>query len=98
MNMFTSLRMSLTGILLAVIMSACGGLPVQEMSDARQALQAAAEVGAKEKADTLYAEADQLLEQAETALNGGEYKKARELAEMAKEKAILARKQAADTQ
>jgi len=85
------------GVLLALLMSACGGLPVQEMSDARQALQAAAEAGAKEKADTLYTEADQLLEQAEGALNTGEYKKARTLAEQAKEKAILARKEAVST-
>jgi len=94
MNLFSSLRMSLMGVLLVLLMSACGGLPVQEMSDARQALQAAAEVGAKEKADTLYTEADQLLEEAEDALNTGEYKKARALAEQAKEKAILARKEA----
>jgi len=86
------------GVLLALLMSACGGLPVQEMSDARQALQAAAEVGAMEKADALYAEASQLLQEAEAALNTGEYKKARALAEQAKEKAILSRKQAVSTQ
>jgi hypothetical protein len=97
MNLFSSLRISLMGGLLALLMSACGGLPVQEMSDARQALQAAAEVGAREKADTLYQEAGQLLDQAEDALNAGEYKKASTLAEEAKEKAILARKQAVST-
>jgi hypothetical protein len=93
MNGLYTLRIWLVAIMLALMVTACGGIPVQEMSDARQALQAAAEVGAKEKASTLYTEADQLLEQAEIALNGGEYKKARQLADKAKEKAIMARKQ-----
>lgn len=94
----SSLRTSLITLALALAITACGSLPVQEMSDARQALQAAAEAGAKVKAETLYTEADQLLEQAEAALKMNDYKTARNLADQAKEKAILARKQAVSTE
>jgi len=84
-------------ILLALVIGiglfACAGVPVQEMSDARQALQAAAEVGAREKATEAYQSANELLGKAEGALKTANYAEARELAEQAKEQAIQARKQ-----
>lgn len=83
-------------LLFGVMLVACAGVPVQEMSDARQALQAAAEVGAREKAADKYKKANDLLGQAEEALKTANYAKARKLADEAKEQAILARKQSMD--
>jgi hypothetical protein len=92
------IKLLLASLLLGLLLTGCAGIPVQEMSDARQALQTAAEVGAKDKASTLYSEASGLLTQAESALKLSDYGKARELADKAKEKAILARKQALSAQ
>ncbi len=76
-----------------MMLVACAGVPVQEMSDARQALQAAAEVGARDKAAENYKRANELLSQAEEALKIANYAEARKLADEAKEQAIKARKQ-----
>jgi cellobiose-specific phosphotransferase system component IIA len=80
-------------LLLGMMLVACAGVPVQEMSDARQALQAAAEVGAREKAADNYKRANELLRKAEEALKTANYAEARKLADEAKEQAIKARKQ-----
>ena len=90
----TRLRLILALMLLAGLLG-CTGMPVQEMSDARQALQVAEEVGAPQRAPEAWAEARALLEAAERALDAGDYGKARLLAEEAREAAIRARKQAA---
>ena len=92
------IKLLFISLFLSLFLTACAGIPVQEMSDARQALQAAAEVGAKEKAFVLYSEASELLTRAESALKEADYRKARDLADDAKEKAILARKQAVSGQ
>lgn len=92
------IKLLIASLFLGLFLTACAGIPVQEMSDARQALQAAAEVGAKDKASSLYTEASELLTKAELALKEADYRVARNLADEAKEKAILARKKAVSGQ
>jgi len=79
-------------------LSACGSFPVQEMSDARQAINAARTVDVKGKSNPLFLEAYNLLKNAESALENGEYDKARELAVKAREKAMASRKKAINSQ
>ncbi len=79
---------------LAVLLAACVAFPVQEMSDARQALESAREVGADRKAPEALREAEAWLKRADRDLEDGFYKRAREHAQMAKEAAIRAREQA----
>ena len=64
--------------------------PVQQMSDARQALQAAESVGARTTASDYYSMAKEHIEKAESALQQGQYSKAREQAEQAKKFALKA--------
>ena len=68
--------------------------PVQEMSDARQAIQADEAVGARTKAPEPYIEAQENIESAESALQAGDYSKAREQALRAKINALEARSKA----
>lgn len=70
----------------------CVGIPAQEMSDARQALRAAEEVGAAKRAAAEYEEARILLEDANRFLAEGRYELARVVAARAKKMAIAARK------
>jgi len=84
--------------LLAVWIVVAGGCatvpPVQEMSDARQALQAAKAVGAQGKAPLSYSEALTYIERAELALQIGNYSEARRQALKAKNHALEARTEA----
>nr|WP_255721734.1 DUF4398 domain-containing protein [Ectothiorhodospira lacustris] len=70
--------------------------PVQEMSDARQALRAAEEVGAPVRVPETYERSRLLLEQAEGSLSAGEFQAARRKAKEAKALAIEARIRSAD--
>ena len=70
---------------------ACATAPVQEMSNARQALQAADAVDASVKAPSHYNEAVEHLERAEQALKSREYSLAKEQAEQARVSALKAR-------
>lgn len=81
-------------LLLALLMAGCVAAPVQEMSDARQALQAAREAGADERSPYLFAEAQDLLEKAQRQLEVGEYREARSNAVTAKRRALDAREDA----
>ena len=65
-------------------------LPAQQMSDARQALQAAEKVNAQNKAPDAYAEASRLLELARARMQSGDYQEARRLAMAAKQAALTA--------
>lgn len=67
-------------------------MPVQEMSDARQAIEAATQAGGNQKAPTQMQEARTALSRAETALKGMQYKTARQLAQQARAKAIEAQR------
>ena len=85
----------LRGALLATLMIAVGcqtAPPVQEMSDARQALMAAQDAGAAEKAADDFQQAVRYLESAEKALNEKAYPRARRDAVLAKTKALEALK------
>ena len=79
-------------VLLISMAVACVTMPAQEMSDARQALQAAEQVNAAEKAPDVYQEAKALLEQAQLMIKDNNYYEARRLADAAKETALIARK------
>jgi hypothetical protein len=82
----------LLGVLLFV--SGCQTAPpVQEMSDARQAIMAARDAGAEEKAPQDLSQAIEHLQSAEAALSDKAYARARRDALEAKERAIVALKQ-----
>ena len=73
------------GGMLAV--AGCATVPVQTMSNARQALQAATRAGAQRYAPTLYAEAEHWLDDASFALKSNNYDRARHSAHLAAEAA-----------
>lgn len=74
-----------------LLLAACATAPVQEMSDARQALLAAEDAGAGEYASDTLANARAYLGRAEQALAAQEYERAREQAELARSAAREAR-------
>ena len=80
------LRAALFAALLGLV--ACQTAPVQEMSDARQAISVAREAGAAEHASAEFKAAVDLLESAERHLNQREYQIARRDALQAKLKAL----------
>ena len=75
----------------AMLASGCAGWPVQEMSNARQAIVAAQKAGADQYAPEMLAEAQRLLASAKANSNKGDYRAARDEADQAREKAIEAR-------
>jgi hypothetical protein len=87
-----SLHSLLLGILFVLV--ACASAPVQEMSDARQAIQAAHAAGAERVARETLLSARFLLEKAEQELESGHYREARRNALGARAQAMLAREQA----
>ncbi|MDJ0812578.1 MAG: DUF4398 domain-containing protein [Woeseiaceae bacterium] len=80
----------LRGILIAAlfVLAACETMPVQEMSDARQAISAAREAGAEEHAAEQLLAAESALESAEESLSTRNYGVARQEAMAAKTAAI----------
>lgn len=73
-------------------LSACAiAPPVQEMSDARQALRAAEAVGAAQRSPDPLLAARHLLQEAQTQLEAGAYTSARRYALDARDAAIRAR-------
>ena len=82
-----------TGLLLFLLV-ACRSAPVQEMSEARQAIEAARVAGAEQHAPDNYRKAESLLRDAEQMLNDRHYRKARENAASARDAAIKAREAA----
>jgi hypothetical protein len=80
----------LRGVMVAALLlaAACESMPVQEMSDARQAIMAAKEAGAEEHAAEALLAAEESLHSAEKYLNSGNYAIARREAVDAKSKAI----------
>lgn len=81
-------RVLLTSLL--VMLGACVSPPVQEMSDARQAIAAARDAGAGQLAADQLGEAEGLLENAERNLEAGVYDLARREAVKAKDLAFEA--------
>jgi len=88
---FRSLGMWLVPLLLVV---ACAQAPVQEMSDARQALQAAHAVAENEIDVIRLQQAERILREAESALEAGRYADARRQAEAARAEALAVRQRA----
>lgn len=86
------LRCSVISLLL--LLSACSYAPVQEMSDARQAIDAARVAGAGHFAEAEFNGAQALLKKAEGQLNDGRYKAAKRNAVEARNQAIEAREAA----
>ena len=91
----TGIQTFLKGLLLTMLLSttACETAPpVQEMSDARQAIAVAKEAGAAERAAFHLKAAEDYLERAEAALSERSYSEARRDAKQAKIKALDALK------
>jgi len=82
--------LGLTGLVLSVVVG-CASAPTQEMSDARQAIQAARDAGAEKHAQYNLGNAETLLTQAEEALEAGLYDDARKEAAESKKQAVSAR-------
>ncbi len=91
----TRIRFKIPWLLLtAALIGGCVAAPVQEMSDARQAIQAATQAGAASYSPGPLAKAQALMEVAEKRLELGEFSSAREAAVSAKRLALAARVQA----
>jgi hypothetical protein len=86
----THIHRLLAACLAAFVLSACAGPPVQEMSDARQAIEAAEDAGALEHAPMQLRFARDLISSAETKLSKRAYNGARRDARLAREKAVEA--------
>ncbi|HFQ14259.1 MAG TPA: DUF4398 domain-containing protein [Gammaproteobacteria bacterium] len=82
--------------LLVLLMSGCAAMtpPVQEMSNARQTIQAAKEAGAEVHAAASLAQAEELLQQASQEIEDGDYVSARNSALRARQLAMQARENA----
>jgi hypothetical protein len=74
----------------ALALAACAGAPVQEMSNARQAIRAARDAGAERTAPQKLNEAEALLNRAEDSLERRAYREARRNAIAARDKAAEA--------
>ena len=77
--------------LLALVSAACTSAPTQEMSDARQAINAARDAEAEAYAPRSLDSAERLLDNAQASLKAGDYNLARNDALEARQAAIKAR-------
>jgi len=83
----------LPSLFIVLLLGGCSLVPpVQEMSNARQSLQAAKSAGAEVHDSKRFSEAEKLLELASQKMSTGEYAEARNLALEARSIAIKARK------
>lgn len=82
----------MAALLFIALVTGCAGAPVQEMSDARQAVKAAHKADADKYAPELLAQAEALIKSASANIRKGEYRVARDEAEQAREKAMEARR------
>ena len=100
MSILKQYRLRKSAILaLALFLGACASAPVQEMSDARQAIYAAKQVVSQASPSHLNVQKSELLlEEAKQQLRAGDYDLAREKAEQAKRLAIEAREDAVGDQ
>lgn len=73
---------------------ACATAPVQDMSNARTALAAAEQAGARDSAPEAFNQAEGLLNQAQAEIESKNYAEARILAQKARDAAIQARTKA----
>lgn len=87
MGSWLRIRLPLLTLVFAAALTACAGAPVQEMSNARQAIKAARDAGAEKIVPETLGEAQALLERAEANLQRRAYKDARRDAIAARGKA-----------
>ena len=80
-----------TILLLAYLLGGCAAAPIQEMSDARQSIQAARAAAADLYAPMLFSGSEDQLDKAEQSLARHSYGSAKEQAVAAKEQAVSAR-------
>jgi hypothetical protein len=80
----------LVGIIILTMIIGCTTIPTQEMSDARQALNAANDVNAKYYAPNKWQQAQQNLKQAENFLINNQFPQARTQANLVKKQAVSA--------
>ena len=83
-------KLSLAAMSAALILAACAGAPVQEMSDARQAVAVAEQTLAGKPASPDLISAHRYLQAAQAALDSGDYSTAREDARLARQLALRA--------
>ncbi len=81
-------------LLLTLLVAGCETIPVQQMSDARQAFRAAQQAGAETYAPALFSEVKVLMEDADRFLAERRYALAGKVAERARMLAIKARRKA----
>lgn len=81
----------ISSFILLLLTSCATTAPVQEMSNARQSIQAAVEAGAETHAPAVLSQARNLLEDASRELEAGNYLLARDYAVQAKQFALQAR-------
>ncbi len=77
-------------VMLLAGLASCTGAPVQEMSDARQAVRAAQAAGAGDAAPERLAEAERLVDEAQTLLQRFDYRGAQHAAVEARRVAVEA--------
>jgi hypothetical protein len=82
-------------LLTSAVLSGCASAPVQEMSDARQAIRAAQNAGASQKAAIQLESAQTLMSSAERSLQKRLYRAAKRDAVAAREQAVEAMQRAA---
>jgi len=81
----------ISSLILLLLTSCATTAPVQEMSNARQTIQAAVDAGAEIHAPAVLSQARNMLEDASRELEAGDYLLARDYAVQAKQLAIQAR-------
>jgi len=86
-----SIKSTCVALLVLAALAGCASAPVQEMSNARQAIEAAQEAQAAEYAPERLKNAETLLGEAERELDAGHYGKARQHARAAWREAVEAR-------
>lgn len=77
-------------LFMGIALVACAGAPVQEMSDARQAVSIADQLQAGKAAPNEMSAAHSYLDKAQAALDAGDYGSAREAATLARQAAVKA--------
>ena len=80
--------------LIVLALTACAVAPVQEMSDARQAIYSAEAAGAVQRSPDALLTAQRRLQEAQERLEAGAYAEARRYAQDARDEAIKAREEA----
>lgn len=90
--LLNSIKLASLLLVLLLVLAGCAVAPVQEMSDARQAVEVALEIGAGSLAPTEMRSAEDLLQQAEESLAQKQYGQARKQAQSAREQALIAQK------